>query len=597
MSIISNYENGGKKKMKKSYCLDIKDNNYKLGDLNMMFQNKDAITYPDIDPEHPAKPFFTGIIHQQVKTSIGDRPYLVYLPKNFPISGAGVYIFPDSNISAEKFLEDGEWKALSEQTGTALIILESRDSGWDLKDIQSEVDYCEAVFKSSISRLYFSLNESTYYIWGLGTGAYIATTYGLLGSSIFSCIIADGNYTLRPELIEQLKTIRSDRDSLKNKLDVVMPAWLIGGDEDEPVLENLLIANKVIDQGLKIGETSVFKQDARYFHSSLDTMPIVEVRHTPKGTKSPGNLELLKFSLQFKRWLSIGNGSFRLACTAEEMGLRRYETKIEGRMREWYIHEPSAYLKNPEKKLPLLLAIHGYSCTGALFAENSEWHEVGERRDFFTVYVSAYPSNKSFKGRTVPLPTWNAIGMEGETDDISFIREVLYKVKEKWPIDLERIYVSGHSNGSLMTQTLMKELPLEFAAFAPQGAQMHMNLNDTDDLEKRDISPDDIIRPVWLMMGQEDIGDQDKIEPNNANDRFLNMMCQVNGLDRDKFQVLENGKYRTLTFSNSDGIPLLKFTGILDTPHSFTQEFAQIYWDQFLCHFRRKDDGSVLYTL
>ena len=37
--------------------------------------------------------------------------------------------------------------------------------------------------------------------------------------------------------------------------------------------------------------------------------------------------------------------------------------------------------------------------------------------------------------------------------------------------------------------------------------------------------------------------------------------------------------------------------GIADTPHTFTQEFAQIYWDQFLCRFRRLSDGSIQYTL
>lgn len=187
-----------------------------------------------------------------------------------------------------------------------------------------------------------------------------------------------------------------------------------------------------------------------------------------------------------------------------------------GLRREWYVYEPTAHRRNPGKKLPLLLAIHGYACTGPLFAENCEWHMVGERRDFFVVYVCAYPSNETFGGRTVPLPTWNAVGMKAGTDDIHFITEVLRDVKARYSVDPERVYVSGHSNGSLFTQTLMKELPLEFAAFAPQGAQMHMTLNGAEDLEQMGIQPDGILRPVWLMMGGEDIGDQDKIEPGNA---------------------------------------------------------------------------------
>ena len=213
------------------------------------------------------------------------------------------------------------------------------------------------------------------------------------------------------------------------------------------------------------------------------------------------------------------------------------------------------------------------------------------------MYVSAWPSNSNFGGHTVPLPTWNAVGMTSETDDVSFLMHVLDEVRALYPIDEGRIYVSGHSNGSLMTQTLMARVPRVFAAFAPQGAQMHLSLNgDRAEAAKRNIPTDGILRPVWLMMGSEDIGDRDRIEPGNANDRFIDMMCRLNGLARENESFLENGRYHTHTWKDEAGRPLLKFTGIQDTPHTFTPEMAQIYWDQFLCHFRREADGSVTYT-
>ncbi|MCI8804085.1 MAG: hypothetical protein HFG01_12310, partial [Oscillibacter sp.] len=309
----------------------------------------------------------------------------------------------------------------------------------------------------------------------------------------------------------------------------------------------------------------------------------------------PVPTSMILFALRFKRWLSIGNGCFRAARSWEDMGLKRFEAEIDGRLREWYIYEPAAYRKNPEKKLPVLLAIHGYSCTGALFAENSEWHTVGERRDFFVVYVSAYPSNCSSGGKTVPLPTWNSIGMASETDDVHYISVIMNKVKQEYPVDRERIYVSGHSNGSLFTQRLMAEAPLDFAAFAPQGAQYHMRIGGGPADPQEDIRADGVLRPVWLMMGAEDIGDADSLAPGSANDQFLDMMCRVNGLNRQGGLYLENGKYRTWTYCDAQGVPLLRFTGVQDMPHTYTPEIAQIYWDQFLCHFRRRADGSIAY--
>lgn len=70
------------------------------------------------------------------------------------------------------------------------------------------------------------------------------------------------------------------------------------------------------------------------------------------------------------------------------------------------------------------------------------------------------------------------------------------------------------------------------------------------------------------MMDSEDIGDQDKLDCGSINDRFLDMMCEANGLDRAAGIDRENGRYRTRTFVNADRVPLVKFTGIADTPSS-----------------------------
>lgn len=592
--------------MKRVYCLDIDDGIYKLGDLNMMLYNTDTLTYPAPDPMDPSKPFFTGKIRLSVEVDGETRPFLLYLPQRYPISGAGFFLYPDNGMTCEAFLESENWKALSEELNIALIILEPRAAGWSREDIQSEISYSEAVFKKAISRVYFSLNEATYYIMGLGAGAYVATAHGLLSSTIFSCILADGDYQLAPELLEQLGQIRSDRDITQSKLDVTMPAWLVSRTEQtsDAVLESLKKASHTEDRGLKTQYADVFQQNIRLIHSSLDELPISEIWHTKAqdAIQIPEDVlhrQMVEFGLRFKRWLAIGNGCFRAARTYQDMGLRRFEAEVDGLKREWYVYEPSAYRKDPSQKLPALLAIHGYSCTGPMFAENCEWHMVGERRDFFVIYVSAYPSNLAFGKKTIPLPTWNSFALKAETDDLNFISIVMEDFKNRYPVDPERVYVSGHSNGSLFTQTIMAEMPLPFAAYAPQGAQMHIDLSGDNpaEIDARTIPNDGIIRPVWLMMGEEDLGCADRIEPGNANDRFLELMCRINGVDRSDEQYLENGKYRTYTYATKDGIPLVKFSGIKDAPHTYTQEFAQIYWDQFLCHFRRKADGSIEYTL
>ena len=78
--------------MKHEYCLNIDSNTYTLGDLNMILDNKEPISYPATDSQNPTKPFFTGIIQQEVEVNGVKRSFLLYIPQYYPISGAGIFL-------------------------------------------------------------------------------------------------------------------------------------------------------------------------------------------------------------------------------------------------------------------------------------------------------------------------------------------------------------------------------------------------------------------------------------------------------------------------------------------------------------------------
>lgn len=85
---------------------------------------------------------------------------------------------------------------------------------------------------------------------------------------------------------------------------------------------------------------------------------------------------------------------------------------------------------------------------------------------------------------------------------------------------------------------------------------------------------------------------------------FLLLYCII--FDNKFLLILRNSKLLSINFLcvtlshmsivNAERVPLVKFTGITDTPHTYTPEFAQLYWDTFFCHFRRKSDGTIIYT-
>ena len=90
-------------------------------------------------------------------------------------------------------------------------------------------------------------------------------------------------------------------------------------------------------------------------------------------------------------------------------------------------------------------------------------------------FIVAYPEGSSRFRHA--LLTWNAghccgYAMEQRIDDVAFINALLDKLIKDYPVDPKRLYVTGISNGGMMTERLGIELSSRFAAIAPAVATL-----------------------------------------------------------------------------------------------------------------------------
>ncbi|MHA2335468.1 MAG: extracellular catalytic domain type 1 short-chain-length polyhydroxyalkanoate depolymerase, partial [Candidatus Hodarchaeales archaeon] len=136
---------------------------------------------------------------------------------------------------------------------------------------------------------------------------------------------------------------------------------------------------------------------------------------------------------------------------------------VNGKSRSYLIRLPANYSK--EVELPLVLALHGASSDAKKFESNSGFTELAEKENFIVVY----PNGNG------PLPysllTWNAgyccyYSVDNNIDDLSFIKELLDHVQNTYAVDATRIYVTGHSNGGIMTYLLAAEISERITAIA-----------------------------------------------------------------------------------------------------------------------------------
>lgn len=131
--------------------------------------------------------------------------------------------------------------------------------------------------------------------------------------------------------------------------------------------------------------------------------------------------------------------------------------------RGYYVVGPPSVLAGAAL-VPLVLVLHGGGGNGLNAIEMTGF----DRKALDEGFIALFPEGT---GRTVLL-TWNAdhccaYAMTEEIDDVGFIAALIDEMLRSYPVDPDRIYVTGMSNGAMMTHRVAIAMPDRIAAIAP----------------------------------------------------------------------------------------------------------------------------------
>ncbi len=571
------------------------------GDLASPARKKHGVPQFSADPEDPYRMTHIGLFSGSVRDlAKNDRPYVLYVPSTMKTSGNSMIVFIPGGDDPAGFFTRSMWKESLERHAIATYFLGAPD-GWRLDDPGFEMDAATRVMAEMRSMEYFPFNAPGVYCMAFGDGANIASVFSIMHISVLAAWAAWGETALDDELLHHLGNAPSDCDPGLKKADIPLPAFIIDSSESN-TLRFFKKACKAKNEYLHNGFARVFRQQPKPGESYINDQACSEVWHATeddavKMGRDVITEKMVAFVEDYKRWGGEGNAHIRKTQRPEDIGMIKTEAVIDGLKRYWYTFEPTAFKRGLKEKYPLVIAIHGFSCSGEFFAENSCWHHVGEERGAIVVYPNAYPFDRSIsRGRfgtdIASTPSWNSGVVSVEVDpqgpdEISFFKQMVALIEAKYPIDAERIYVSGHSNGAKMTQRLMRFWPNKFAGFAPVGG-----------LESREEAvpePDDgYLRNVWYTFGEFD-GDGCSLEEGTGNYRTVTSLCAANKVDYSKRRYYETGIYMHTIIRDENGVPLIRFTGVKNWPHTFTPELAFMIYDEFFSRFIRRADGTLEY--
>ena len=136
--------------------------------------------------------------------------------------------------------------------------------------------------------------------------------------------------------------------------------------------------------------------------------------------------------------------------------------KHDGLTRRYLVHDFSA-----GKPAPVVIVLHGGGGHPENAVSMSQMDAVAAREHFIVVYPGGTGGMTGGK-----LLTWNAghccaYAREKKIDDVGFIAKMIDTLVASGRADPKRIYVTGMSNGAMMTHVLARQLPDRIAAIAP----------------------------------------------------------------------------------------------------------------------------------
>ena len=149
----------------------------------------------------------------------------------------------------------------------------------------------------------------------------------------------------------------------------------------------------------------------------------------------------------------------------------QHRTLLHGGLpRSYVVHVPRAAMERGAR-LPLVLVLHGGGHHAARAEEVSGFSNKADQEGFIVVYPEG---TGRFRDKFL---TWNAghccgYAMEKRVEDVGFIDALLDALIRDYPIDTARVYVTGMSNGGLMTHRLGIALGGRIADIAPVVAAL-----------------------------------------------------------------------------------------------------------------------------
>jgi polyhydroxybutyrate depolymerase len=284
------------------------------------------------------------------------------------------------------------------------------------------------------------------------------------------------------------------------------------------------------------------------------------------------------------------------AGAAYEIGVNCRTVEHDGAERRYVVYVPQQRPVTGDRA-PVVLMFHGTSGTGELFLRTSGWREQADSTGLIAVFPTGLRYRVLESGRRVTK--WNDFSLAGKVDleelppgypedapmpadDVGFVDRIMADLDARLPIDRDRIYASGFSNGAEFAARLSIDRASRIAAAGYSGGGMtdvrsparavptYVTAGTRDDRILEGTGLAELpLNPVEILASP-------VVRP------FIDLHLATLGLDPDLFGAVALPSTTELRWPAVD--PVLRFGMVAGMGHHFPDRLVPEFWSFFRSH-------------
>ena len=502
----------------------------------------------------------------------------------------------------EEFAKDSGWLQMAEDDGAVLVMLLAKN-GWHAQNpamIAEFYDETRKIFKSKNGPSipgrdgFIWCWETLVYLVGYEEGAVFAgdaavtTPNRFAGVALVNDVPSDYEAELKPSDHWLVQNVSSDYNLKNHHIPVCL--WMFGKSENfaKEALSYFSRSNDITSPAEVLEYDGI---GTELYKNSIEEAFQIRVSHGEfKASPELSRTIMSKFFNKFIRWKNGPDGTLKPYLSKNDFySSNRYAhdfVTVNDNKYEFFTYVPEGMSSKDAAGLPVVFSVHGRGEPSWIFSTKNGWDKLADETRGFILVLPDSPLN-------IWLP-------ERDSEVFGLIIDKLY---ETYLIDKTRVYLTGFSNGGMITRQVGNLHPELFAAISPWNAPF------VDSFEE--ILSKGYELPCFICAGDSD----DKVPLWENLDSLLYNMLRINNcsikeaetrnpmkyisqgvLDGENYYTKENkytdgDRIKTFLYNNHENKLRVCFTLMKNMPHGAVYDESRAAW-AFLKRFSRPKDSK-----